>query len=1738
MTQARIDRRRLLNATTALQAAATALLLAAPLATQAQPPPPNTQPTGGQVVAGQASIGQTATATTITQSSQRAAVNWQSYDVGANQTVTYQQPSASAVTLNRVVGPNPSVVAGTIQANGQIVVTNQAGVVFTKGSQVNAAGLVVSAAGISTANFMAGNMVFDQAANPGAKVSNHGTITVNNEGLAVLVAPQVRNAGVIRAKMGKVILAGAEAETLDLYGDGLVSINVTKQVTSASDGTKALVTNTGTIAAQGGSVVLTADAVDGVVQTLVEAGGHISADSVGRRTGKVIIAGHGGDVEVEGEVNAKGYASGTAGGAVMVSGSDATILAPTAKISVSGKAGGGTVALGTTLARAKGAGTGPSAATTKGVLVSPGATITADATVQGNGGRVVLLSSQDTVMAGSITARGAGSGGNGGYVEISGANGFSYLGGVDLSAPAGTVGTLLLDPNTLEVIHASSATGSLDSTAQNNANNNTTTISFLDNSPPNTISDYQINLIGQTANVTLQALSHLTVDGTAAMSGAAVVSLPNHTLTLQTGPSGTIDIQPGAQLTATTLSLSGGAMSLAGALTGTTAVLLSAQDGITQTETNAQSATGSITTPLLAGSTGAAASLTGSNAVAGLGPFTAPAGFTLNDNAPALTVSNVINGGPSVTLSNTGSLTLANIVEATGTVSLSANGISQTAAGYISANTLTGTAGTGAANLGTASNLVANLGPFTATAGFTLNDGVAPLTVIGAVNGGTGVALTNSAALAIDAPVTATGTVALDAVGIAQTAGGVITAGTLTGSAGSGAAGFGTATNAVTGLGPFTAGAGFTLTDATPSLTVTGAVSGGGGVALSNTGSLALQAPVTGPATVTLTANGISQTAGGVITATTLTGSGGSGAADLGSATNQVADLGPFTAATGFTFNDGTAPLTVTGAVNGGTGVALTDAGPLILGAPVTATGTVALTGTGISQTAAGVVTAGLLTGSAGGGTADFSIASNLVAGLGPFTAQTGFTLTDAMPLLTVAGAVNGGLSVNLTNSGALAIDAPVTAANTVTLTANGISQTAAGVITATTLTGTAGTGAASLGAATSQVAELGPFTATSGFAFSDGVAPLTVTGAINGGAGVAITNTAALAIDAPLTATGTVALNAVGITQTTAGVITGATLSGSAGAGAAALATATNVVTDLGPFSAGTGFAFNDGVSSLTIGGAVNGGTTVALTNSGALTIAAPVTATGTVALNAVGITQTAGGVITAGTLSGSAGSGAASLGAATNQVADLGPFTAATGFTLNDGAAPLTVIGAVNGGSGVALADSGALAINAPVTATGTVALNAVGITQTAAGVLTAGTLSGSAGTGAADFATAANLVTNLGPFTAGTGFALNDAVGTLTVVGTVNGGPTVYLVNTGALALDAGLGASGTVTLNAVGISQNAAGGIYAGTLTGNAGSGAADLATTTSYVANLGPFTAGGAFQFLDGEGLTVIADVTAGGAAGIAVTGAGNGLTLPGGVTVKSGTGGSVTLSTTGGTLDQAGNISAGTSAILLASTGNLTDSGSITAPNIQLAAPMGTVAFSGSFAGVQPDPTLVPQHVLAPGTFPSNPSIGAWISGSTITIAPSAVVAGAGGGASELVVVLTTPNGAVNLGNINNRQMDLYLNLGTGIAAGQIAVGALQVEYTQPGTTQTIDLLGTVNGNTGFNAATASFIQPQQKANYQVNGCPIESANCFQIPTLVVSPFEINPFKDLDVQTPAEAEDILIILPDVGERDY
>jgi filamentous hemagglutinin family protein len=136
-------------------------------------------PQGGKVAGGNATI-QTPSANqmVINQASQRAVINWDSFNVGAGNSVQFVQPSSTAQVLNRVVGMNGSTqILGTLTANGQVYIVNPQGVVFGNGAVVNAGALLATTKDIDPNAFMSNGAKLMLGGNGtgGGLVVNEGT---------------------------------------------------------------------------------------------------------------------------------------------------------------------------------------------------------------------------------------------------------------------------------------------------------------------------------------------------------------------------------------------------------------------------------------------------------------------------------------------------------------------------------------------------------------------------------------------------------------------------------------------------------------------------------------------------------------------------------------------------------------------------------------------------------------------------------------------------------------------------------------------------------------------------------------------------------------------------------------------------------------------------------------------------------------------------------------------------------------------------------------------------------------------------------------------------------------------------------------------------------------------------------------------------------------------------------------------------------------------------------------------------------------------------------------------------------------------------------------------------------------------------------------------------------------------------------------------------------------------------
>lgn len=434
-------------------------------------------PTGGKVMSGTTSIQSVGNVLNINQSSQRSVIDWNTFNVGGGAKVNFIQPSANSVTLNRVLDTNGSQILGSISANGQVFISNPNGVLFGPNSQVNVGGLLATTQNISVDDFMAGKSTFEGTG--GARsVVNQGKLEAALGGYIALLAPSVRNEGVVLAREGTVVLAAGDKTVVKFNGPQLVTVMVDRSVLDA------LVENKQMVRVDGGLVIFSARSANAVLSSVVKNTGTVQANTIVNRQGRILLEGGSqGVVEIGGTLQASGVDAGTLGGTISATGDKVSVVSG-ALLDATGQAGGGNVLVG-----GGWQGNDPSISSSNAVHIASGAVLNASAIQNGRGGTVVAWSdtqnsSAVTKVQGNLLARGGADGGDGGRIETSG-RWISTSGATgDASAAKGLSGQWLFDPYNVEIVSTATsnngfASGTWTATGSNSTILNSSITSLL-----------------------------------------------------------------------------------------------------------------------------------------------------------------------------------------------------------------------------------------------------------------------------------------------------------------------------------------------------------------------------------------------------------------------------------------------------------------------------------------------------------------------------------------------------------------------------------------------------------------------------------------------------------------------------------------------------------------------------------------------------------------------------------------------------------------------------------------------------------------------------------------------------------------------------------------------------------------------------------------------------------------------------------------------------------------------------------------------------------------------------------------------------------------------------------------------------------------------------------------------------------------------------------------------------------
>jgi filamentous hemagglutinin family protein len=372
--------------------------------------------------------------------------SFQNFNLTSSQIANFLSNPQTRNILARINGGNPSAIDGLLQVSGgnsNLFLMNPSGIIFGANARLNvpASFTATTANSIGFGNNNLFNALGDNnfsaltgspdsfifTTNQAGSIVNAGNLTVGNGQNLSLIAGNTINTGRLTAP-------GGEIQVLAIPGTDRVRLSQPGQVLSLEFVPP---------------INSELRAVD--LPALLTGSGDLPGIQL-NQTGQVQIAGttlptQQGVAVASGRIDVSSPTGN--GGVVQVLGDRVAVL--NSRINANGATGGGTVRVGGEYLGGRDTGITPALRfNSQRTLVDRNSLIRANATVTGEGGRVIVWADQNTGYFGRITGRGAT--GRGGFVEISGKENLAFDGRVEIPGANGLFGSLLLDPTNITIV--------------------------------------------------------------------------------------------------------------------------------------------------------------------------------------------------------------------------------------------------------------------------------------------------------------------------------------------------------------------------------------------------------------------------------------------------------------------------------------------------------------------------------------------------------------------------------------------------------------------------------------------------------------------------------------------------------------------------------------------------------------------------------------------------------------------------------------------------------------------------------------------------------------------------------------------------------------------------------------------------------------------------------------------------------------------------------------------------------------------------------------------------------------------------------------------------------------------------------------------------------------------------------------------------------------------------------------
>jgi len=246
-------------------------------------------PTGGNIVHGDGAITTSPNQTTITQNTSRLAIDWQEFNIAVDEGVTFIQPNGSAMVLNRDFSGSPSQVFGSINANGQVLLLNSAGILFGETASINVGSFLASDMETTLIDFSQGNFTLIDNNKHQGGITNQGNIQTKGRNGIYITGQFIHNTGTLTSSNGNIHLTAADQVIISTSNTGLLGVQLTQPLESEISPAGDLIYNDGDIVAFNGNIFIDLFYSDTIKANTVNNLGLVNAVEITEGNGQLFL---------------------------------------------------------------------------------------------------------------------------------------------------------------------------------------------------------------------------------------------------------------------------------------------------------------------------------------------------------------------------------------------------------------------------------------------------------------------------------------------------------------------------------------------------------------------------------------------------------------------------------------------------------------------------------------------------------------------------------------------------------------------------------------------------------------------------------------------------------------------------------------------------------------------------------------------------------------------------------------------------------------------------------------------------------------------------------------------------------------------------------------------------------------------------------------------------------------------------------------------------------------------------------------------------------------------------------------------------------------------------------------------------------------------------------------------------------------------------------------------------------